>query len=268
MILILKEIIRALLPSKIWCVLAYFYYDLMIINARIKYFFWGNEINNLKEIPIIINNYNRLSSLQRLITSLTKRGYKNIFIIDNNSSYEPLLSYYKETPYPVFRLDRNVGFQALWKTDIFNKFKRSYYVYTDSDMEIDDSCPDDFLQYFYSILKRYPFSLKVGFGLRIDDLPDCFLNKSKVIEWEAQFWKREVSTGIYKAKIDTTFALYRPYCGKSASSYYDAYRTGSPYLIRHLPWYLDSSCMDEEEIYYIESVNQSTHWTVLNKVDV
>ena len=71
-----------------------------------------------KSIPIIINNYNRLTSLKILISSLEKMGYKNLFIIDNASTYPPLLEYYNTCPYKVFRLNNNVGYLALWKTDM------------------------------------------------------------------------------------------------------------------------------------------------------
>ena len=69
-----------------------------------------------KEIPIIINNFNRLSSLLRLIDALTSCGYTRIYILDNASTYPPLLSYYESCPFEVIRLGRNLGFKALWKS--------------------------------------------------------------------------------------------------------------------------------------------------------
>lgn len=214
-----------------------------------------------RSIPIIINNFNRLSFLKRLIASLEKRGYKNIYIIDNNSTYGPLLEYYKECPYTIFRLNKNVGYKAIWETDIYEKFKHSLYVYTDSDMEIDDSCPDDFMKHFIDIMKKHPLCQKVGFGIRIDNLPDCFKHKQEVIKHESQFWNNEVSENIFRAPIDTTFALYRPLCKGPADYFQETYRTGFPYVIKHLPWYMDSNNLNQEESYYINSTIQSTHWT-------
>ena len=100
----------------------------------------------------------------------------------------------------------------MWETEIYDRFKQNYYVYTDPDVQIDETCPADFMEYFVRILNTYPSCQKVGFGIRIDDLPDSYHNKSKVIEWETQFWRDEVKPGLYRASIDTTFALYRPYC--------------------------------------------------------
>lgn len=244
------------------------YAKLDMIRNQIRYSInssFSTTLLNPKDIPIIINNYNRLSFLTLLINSLEKRGYKNIYIIDNNSAYPPLLSYYQNCPYPIFYLKRNIGYTALWDSEIFDKFKHSYYVYTDSDMQLDDSCPDDFMEYFLQIMQKYPFAQKVGFGIRIDDLPDYYDNKKQVILHESQFWKNEVSQHVYKAMIDTTFALYRPYCGGPSSPYQNTYRTGKPYIIKHLPWYVNSSQLGEEEKFYLQSINKPTHWSAATK---
>ena len=133
------------------------------------------------------------------------------------------------------------------------------------DMEIPKECPENFLQHFLDILNKYPMAQKVGFSIEIDDLPDHFINKDKVIEHESSFWKKEVEPGVYRAQIDTTFALYRPYCKGEADIFHEVYRTGKPYTIKHLPWYVDTHNMSEEELYYVNSINQSTHWTIISK---
>lgn len=242
------------------------------LEARVKmatsaaqYSLLGTSTTDYKQIPIIINNFNRLDYLQRLIASLESRGYTNIYIIDNCSTYPPLLEYYKHTPYKVFRLKRNIGYRALWESGIYNHFKRSYYVYTDVDMEIDPMCPDNFMERFVEVMERYPRCQKVGFGIRIDDLPECYRNRQQVVKWESQFWRNEVEVGLFRAQIDTTFALYRPFCKGVASAYHLTFRTGFPYVIRHLPWYVDSANLSDEERYYLNSVRSSTHWSALSK---
>lgn len=257
----IKKILRRILPD--WMIRLYHKIrcTTVVLLGRLRALMYGVEIADPKQIPIIINNYNRLTYLQKLIDSLTSRGYNNIYIIDNNSTYPPLLDYYQRCPYTVFRLKKNVGYLALWQTGIFKKFSRSYYVYTDSDMCIDEGCPDNFMQHFLELHKKYKMAQKVGFGLRIDDLPDCFKNKGKVIDHESRFWSHQMEKGVYKAEIDTTFALYKPFCGGKADRYHQTFRTGFPYVIKHLPWYEDSGNLSEEEIYYINSVTQSTHWS-------
>lgn len=218
-------------------------------------------MKNYKDIPIIINNFNRLTTLKKLIASFEKRGYYNLVIIDNKSTYKPLLDFYDGTNYKVYRLNKNIGFKALWKTRVFLRYMFGYFCYTDSDLEIIEECPDDFMQQFYEILNTYKEVHKVGFSLKIDDLPDHFNRKQEVIDWESKFYKNEKAKNLYIAPIDTTFALYRPFSkrGKRDGSQ-EMIRVGFPYQMRHLPWYKDSNQLSEEEKYYIKSLKRPTSW--------
>ena len=46
-------------------------------------------------------------------------------------------------------MQKNLGYLSLWKTELYNKFKKkNYYVYTDPDILPTSECPDDFLDYF------------------------------------------------------------------------------------------------------------------------
>lgn len=219
-----------------------------------------------KSIPIFINNYNRLSTLKQLIAALNKRGYHNIHILDNCSTYPPLLEYYNNCSCEVHHLKKNYGSKSFWKSGMWTNYMFSYFAYTDSDVVPVENCPDDFLNHFLKLLKKYPKVHKVGFSLKIDDLPDAFENKERVIEWENRYYKNTVEDNVYIAPIDTTFALYRPFskAGKRDGSTL-IFRTGFPYQARHLPWYIDSKNLDEEEAYYINSLATRTHWSRQNK---
>lgn len=205
------------------------------------------------EIPIIINNFNRLEYLQKLLDGLEQRGYQNIHILDNQSTYTPLLDFYKTTKYKVHFLDKNYGFRALWKSKLYHKFKGNFFVYTDSDLEILEDCPNDFLEYFREELIKNRFFSKIGFSLKIDDLPDHYSLKDEVIKWETQFYKNKKGN-LYKAAVDTTFALYRPFSFKHLrSKHANCYRTALPYQMRHLPWYVDHNNLSEEELFYLKT---------------
>lgn len=215
-----------------------------------------------KSIPVIINNYNRLTCLKLLVAWLERNGFRNIFIIDNCSTYPPLIKYYDtEYKYNIFRLNYNAGHLSLWDNkDIFSKFSRDYYIYTDPDVIPVEECPADFIEHFIDLLKKYPDICKVGFSLKIDDLPDKYSKKEEVIKWESQNYQNEMEPGVYKASIDTTFALYRP--REKGDWRLMALRTGPPYQARHLPWYEDDSNPDEEDIFYLNSKLSSVgHWS-------
>lgn len=222
-----------------------------------KAFFIKIEPQN---IPIIINNRNRLKFLKQLIESLEIRGYKNIIIIDNKSTYKPLLDYYNSIPYKVILLDENLGYKSIEKIPLYKEIRSNYFVYTDSDVVPIKECPDDFMEYFLVILRKYFWVTKVGFSLKIDDLPDHYDKKQDVINWEAQFFKNKFGSD-YLAPIDTTFSLHKPYAFISTRGFFNMIRTGYPYEARHMPWYNDSNNLDEEEKYYISSVEVGTHWS-------
>lgn len=223
-----------------------------------------------KDIPIIINNFNRYDKLLLLISGLEARGYANIWIIDNDSTYPPLLEWYKTCPYKVVSLHANVGHLSLFKTGLYKMFWSSYYAYTDSDLEICDECPDDFMEQFVKLLKADPRVVKAGFSLRLDDLPDHYPNKAEVIGWESQFWKRAARTQngatVYNAPVDTTFAVYKPWFKGGLVRFRDRhFRVGPPYVMRHLPWYIDPDEMSDEDEYYLKTIETSTHWSGQNK---
>lgn len=217
------------------------------------------------DIPIIINNRNHLHYLQRLIQSLEARGYSNIYILDNDSNYPPLLDFYNTTSYKVFFLKKNVGFCALWDTEVFDYFKDQYYVYTDSDLELVQECPTDFLVVLHYLLNKYSLG-KVGLSLLTDDLPDYFKNKGSVVEWEAKFQRDKVEALAYRAMVDTTFALYGPNKFGDAGML-PAFRSRFPYSARHLPWYENTNSLTEEQQYYYTNAKTSSHWSSKVNID-
>lgn len=247
--------------SAFWSAITPYAYKIKILLGELKYYLFGKPIKNYHDVPIYINNFNHLSYLKDLINSLEKRGYTNIHIIDNNSTYPPLLEFYKNCPYDVIRLKENVGYLSIWETGLYKHIWDSYYVYTDSDIVLGEDCPEDFMKYFIEILDKYKFCHKIGFALSISDLPECFEKKDEVIKHESQFWQKEIEPGLYDAQIDTTFALYRPFCKGPASSYKFVIRVGGKYSCKHQPWYVDVNNPTQEETYYLASIKTSTHWS-------
>ena len=44
--------------------------------------------------PIYINSYNQLATLRHMVDTLTRFGYRRLTVLDNNSTWAPLLRYY------------------------------------------------------------------------------------------------------------------------------------------------------------------------------
>jgi len=212
-------------------------------------------------IPIIINNRNRFTYLMQLISWLEKNKYTNIIILDNDSTYPQLLDYYKNTKHKVIFLKKNVGYMALWQSKVFDDFKKGFYVYTDPDVLPNADCPADIVFKLANVLSKYNAIEKAGPSLKITDLPDAYDKKKEVIEWEKIHWQVQVEKDVYDAMVDTTFALYKPYAFGNAEMC-KAYRVGGKYEFLHLPWYIDSLNLTEEEKYYRDNVSKtSSYWS-------
>lgn len=226
-----------------------------------------NQNKNYKSIPIIIISFNQLFYLKKLIDFLKKAKYENIVIIDNNSTFEPLLDYFNEIESTVtlHKLKDNIGHLVFWKTkELFKKYSKGYYVITDADINPIKDCPDDFLLYFKKNLDKDFKITKVGFSLKIDDIPNTNSNKEKILKWESQFWINQTKDENFIAKIDTTFAIYRPNFSHN-SFFLNGSRTSYPYQARHGGWYVDRNNLTEEQLYYYSNCNKSSSWRVDDK---
>ena len=212
---------------------------------------------NCYDVPIIINNRNRFTFLKLMIDQLRSFGYKHIYILDNDSSYPPLLEYYKTVKANVIFLKQNVGYKALWETNVFEQFKNKYYVYSDPDILLQKDCPKDFAYQLYVLLNKYSGKEKAGVALKIDDLPDFYINKQEAIKSESIYWTKQLEKDVYDAMVDTTLALYKPLAFGNAEEC-DAIRVGGKLAAQHLTWYLDSNHLSEEQLYYKSSIKQNT----------
>ena len=213
---------------------------------------------NIWEIPIFINNFNRLGCLQKLVDWLLEAGYRRIYILDNASTYEPLMAYYdtlgkNDSGVQVVMLGSNMGYKALWDSGVLEKLNiETPYVYTDSDVVPSEQCPKDVLLHLLNILRKYPFLKKVGLGLITEDI--TFFDSNKIKDNEKRFYIHEMEENVYFGAVDTTFALYRNY--RHYNIYISARTTGK-YMARHLPWYYDYQNLPEDERYYAEHANAS-----------
>jgi hypothetical protein len=216
-------------------------------------------------IPIIINNFNRLITLSRLCDDLSGRGYNNIHILDNSSTLPGLLEFYnsQESKYKIHRLTENYNSHAIWDAGIINQFQdQEWIVYTDSDIILNPNTPKTFIEQLMLTAKKYS-SNKVGLALRIDNLPETFYG-GKVRLWEKRFWdkNKQLERDVYDSEIDTTFAIIKP----KEPFFYNAIRMAGDFTAEHYPWYVDFSCLDEEEKYFLEhSSGNSTYKRVYNE---
>lgn len=198
-------------------------------------------------LPVFINCRDRLTPLRQLVDWLERIACDEIYLIDNDSAYEPLLEYYRSSPHTILRLDENYGKWSLWQAPgLYELTRGRRFVYSDPDIVPVPECPPDALERFSELLDRYRLPNKAGFGLRIDDIPDSYRHKEAVLASQAVMWEWPLEPDAFYAPIDTTFALYR----EEASWAREAIRTGPPYVARHDSWYIDFDHLTDEEAFY------------------
>jgi hypothetical protein len=200
----------------------------------------------MSDIPIIINNRNRLTTTKKLADDLSKLGYTNIHILDNSSTYPPLLEYYSQCPYTVERLNSNLGQLAIYNSNYINKF-HGWVAYSDSDIELNPDSPRGFVEEMIKIAEKYN-KVKVGLALRIDDLPDNYHTK-RFKQWEHPHWTKEVEKDVYEAFVDTTFSIIK--VGQPFQ--YQAFRMAGNLTARHMPWYTQFDNLSDEEKYFLDN---------------
>lgn len=213
------------------------------------------------DIPVLIICRDRVDPLRKLVTWLEEEGMTNLHLIDNHSASPELLEYYSQTPHSVHRLSDNVGHTSPWLPEFSSK-RRGPFVVSDCDI-IPDPEAHGAIRHFVDLLNRYRSTVKVGFGLHLDDLPAHYARRDEVIRWESQFWTRPLADDVYMAIVDTTFALYRP---RTPYTLGPSLRTGGRFMARHEPWYQDSAAVSPDLAFFLGRASSSTTWAP-NSVD-
>jgi len=221
-----------------------------------------------EQYPIFITTRDRLECVLELVDWLEKVGQEEIYLVDNDSSYPPLLDWLNSTDHTVIRC-ANIGNTSPWVSGAIDEYASDrYFATTDPDIIPVDTCPHDVFEYFESILKSANHKTgptKISFGLRLDDLPDHYKHKKLAISRHGRCQSdrcRVMGGKFFACANDAILALHRPGAAKSITGW----RADDPYLARHTSWYDDLSNMNEELAYYMANVRRGgiTNWSKQN----
>jgi hypothetical protein len=226
-------------------------------------------------MPCFIPAFNNPTYVRGILTQLSRFPGLKPVILDNASSYGPLLDLYAEVDAGrwddarVIRLGCNAGPRAVWYN--LTPMPR-YFCITDPDLEFNENLPTDFLSYLMMLTETYTIG-KAGFALSLDDKELMLENRFRhceglmtIREAEARHWQvalppvaspgDRTSDPLYYATIDTTFALYnKKYF--DPDNPFDAVRVAGRYACRHLPWYKNNGLSEDEEAFYRRSTEFS-----------
>lgn len=202
------------------------------------------------KIKALLINRNLLTTFKNTLEFLRKEPRVEIHILDQESTYPPLLEFYKTISEEV-HYAKNEGPYSAWDPK-YKHLRKDYFIVADTDCMY-DGVPDDWLDVMLNVIKQ-PGSPKIGFSLEIEDLPNTDTGKQSY-KHEAKYWENKINLG-WDAHVDTTFALYR---GNMSFSY-NAIRLDRPYCIKHAPWYINDCCIPEEWQYYLEHASSVSTW--------
>lgn len=214
---------------------------------------------NIKDIPLIIPNFNQLTFLRNLINWWKWYYPENpVVIVDNDSNYEPLLKYYhhNHNEFTAIGCSTNDFIKNL--SNFLSPRGYEYYCISDPDIMPHPATPPQFLEIFKYAIDHYGYH-HAGFDLITEDIPDWNKKKAWIqgdekalhgvpveIEYEGQKYQG------YKAPLDTTFALYKRDNGgwqapQSAENWTNSLRL---FKAHHLTWYIHPDHVNEEMKHY------------------
>lgn len=202
----------------------------------------------------------RVSYGQQCVAALQKAGL-DVHVIDHESSWPLAVDWVQSLDAPVhYRPNRHPRY--LWKERdwLHHMVGSSPYLVTDPDVVPDNGCPQEWTNRLLELLQCYPDRVKVGLGLRIDDIPTYYPHREAVQEWEDRYWTTEMEPGVFDADVDTTLAIYQPLDIFSHFELGPALRTGDPYVARHLAWYEVGEPSDELAYYRAHATPNVSHW--------
>lgn len=216
------------------------------------------------KIPVIINNRNFLTWPKAMVERIKEYdGVGEIIIVDNDSTYPPLLEWYATNPCRIERLDTNVGMGAPWVSGVVKELNGAPYVLTDPDLGLEET-PDDTLLYLLDKLNTLQLD-KVGLGLdwQIVEKKSPYYERLNLYE-KSRWNKSPVKDGVYtEVQIDTTFALYNVdhyFIGGGSTTF--------PYVARHYPWEfsIEEARNNEEFMYYMDNATSASSYKTLIKL--
>eukprot|EP00592_Proboscia_alata_P007598 CAMPEP_0194366618 /NCGR_PEP_ID=MMETSP0174-20130528/14665_1 /TAXON_ID=216777 /ORGANISM="Proboscia alata, Strain PI-D3" /LENGTH=339 /DNA_ID=CAMNT_0039141907 /DNA_START=243 /DNA_END=1262 /DNA_ORIENTATION=- len=226
-------------------------------------------------IPIFVLSRDRVGALKKSVESYqqTFASLYEIIILDHNSTYPPMIEYLKrmqdEKQFTVHFLQSEKWDDALSESSRFieqylkDHPHAGYYVFTDSDIAFYHT-QSDVLLFYAANLASCPKIEVVGPALKISDIPNHYtFGEAQWLIGHQGFWSsppnlatwKGIGYHVVKNPIDTTFAMRRR---KTTFNRMinggNTLRCYAPYVATHTDWYLNSSSLPEDKVWYKDNL--------------
>lgn len=226
-------------------------------------------------LPVLIPAFNNPTYVAGMVGQLLRFPGLKPVVLDNGSSYRPAFDLYAgwaasglaPARVVVLLLGQNPGPRAVWHDAALRRALPRHFVLTDPDLALSPELPEDFAAVLARVTAHFRIG-KAGFALRLDDrhlmLDRPFRHADgwkRIWESEAKHWQAParmpvLEEPLYRAELDTTFALYDQEFFDPARPF-DAIRVAGRFACRHLPWYRDNGLPAAEERFYREAAEFS-----------
>ena len=242
-------------------------------KAKHKKYMRGGGAISQRSIPIFIISWNQHTYVKSMIDQLKKYPDLTIYIIDNKSTYEPLVAYLKEIDgkngVKVLYQDKNYGHKVYEEPHLIkfiDELGVNYYVVTDPDLKLNDKMPANFLEVMAQLSDKYKKN-KTGLALDLKNNIDMDRRlksdgNKKITDIEAPYWTKRIEDDkyeIYDAPVDTTFSLINKQHRK-VGDLESSMRIAGDFTAVHRPWlknFRDELAPGELE-FYLNNDNKST----------
>lgn len=248
--------------------------DLNIINCKYPL----NDVHITRILVFLLSKdrlYAAYYSLKYWM-EINKSIYLKIIIFDHNTTYVPLLKFYK-----IINRNFNIYIHYLkeydWKNAVdkeipnvisnylkeFRNFE--YYILSDIDIIL-NNIPSNIFDFYGTILNSCKVNV-IGPSLMVNDISSKFPDYKKVYKFETHYIKSNHYDILYKkyyysiilADIDTIFGM-RKRTTKFIRQSKLSFRSLSPYIAHHIDWYITNETMPKSFLYYVnhsKSINHS-----------
>lgn len=215
------------------------------------------------DVPVFVPCFNNPTYVASMIKQLLSSGFRKITLIDGGSTFLPMVQLLNNVPSNINIVYARSNPGPHWLINNLSSYSLlpRHFCLTDPDLEFNKKMPDTFVGDLAALAAREKIG-KAGFALELSDKAEMKLDKFKqgegywnIWDWESRFWRDEIKPlhhggdSVYRAHIDTTFALYDREFFKH-DDFYAALRVAGKFTCRHLPWYRDSIIPDDEVRFY------------------
>jgi len=215
----------------------------------------------MSEVCLFIIAFNNPTYVRDTVNQLLKYS-KKIIIIDNHSTYPPMIDYLQSVDgsVKVLRMDKNYGSVVHLHPVVQSHVSGDVYCVTDPDLRFNKDMPINVIDTLVELTEMYKVQ-RAGLALDIThDIRDDVRYSGKLIrEWEAPHWQTRIphpSLILYHAGVDTTFCVVN-----KKYSLDNTLRVAGDFTCVHRPWltYWREE-LPVQELAYYKSQSKCSSW--------